>query len=202
MRIRVEDGFPVLFYQFDHPAIEMSFQVVEFHLAFQLIRRQGMKAGHGSIAQNGFNFKYMLAGGFMLDGIESAGIVTYHATQHASIGCGGIGSEEKMVPGCPPVKRIADDAGLHMRLPVTGFDTQNLRHMTRYIHHVALSGGLSGQGSAAGPSRNRSTLFDGAPDQLLNVGRAPWEGYARRQLFIHGGVVGIKVPGKGIGAYI
>ena len=78
------------------------------------------------------------------DGVDSAGVVTDHATDGAAIVAGWIGSESEVVLFGGIAQVIENDSGLDLRDAVRGIDFEDFPHVPREIENDRYVATLTG----------------------------------------------------------
>ena len=139
---------------------------------------------HDPSEQHDLEVENVLAGLSVTARALTAGVGRDHAAERGPVGGREVGRKVDAVRLEERVQVVQDDARLHTDEPALEVEREDLRHVTRQIHHDAVREGLAVGARAAATRRQRDlveTRLIDEPKRERDVGRFAWEDHRGRQ---------------------
>ena len=139
---------------------------------------------HDPSEQHDLEVENVLAGLAVTARALTAGVGRDHAAERGPVGGREVGRKVDAVRFEERVQVVQDDARLHTDEPALEVECEDLRHVTRQIHHDAVREGLAVGARAAATRRQRDlveTRLIDEPKRERDVGRFAWEDHRGRQ---------------------
>src|SRR5580692_4012515 len=124
--------------------------------------------------------------------MHAAGVVSYHATQGASVVARRVWTERQVVSFRGVPQTIEDHARLDPRYPALRIDLEDGGHVLREIEHHGDVAALSGERSSAAPAEDGRAIFASQRDSRDDIVDIAGQNHSDGNLAIVGTVRGVE----------